>query len=204
MLLQLLVQSTSSFSFAAFNNVYSNVGYIILGLLILLLNHRRRNIHRAFEHNNETLIAEEKLGVPTQFGVYYATGMALMAIGAMSAAYHMCPSRRNYQFDTTFMYVLAGLCMYRLLKGGNPDITPKMHHTMFALATLILLVVIGGLYAPEQAGWPIYSTFSLIYLLVCVILAVEIYYRWTIASWLSVKAKFQQARCPPDHKVIHT
>ena len=89
--------------------------------------------------------------------------MALMAIGAMSAAYHMCPSRRNYQFgmvhllaievlnhspssspDTTFMYVLAGLCMYRLLKGRNPDITPKMHHTMFALATLILLVVIGG------------------------------------------------------------
>ena len=35
------LQITSSFSFAAFNNVYSNVGYIILGLLILLLNHRR-------------------------------------------------------------------------------------------------------------------------------------------------------------------
>eukprot|EP00731_Ephydatia_muelleri_P025874 Em0017g957a len=190
----------SSFTFAAFNNVFSNVGYVILGLLILLLNYRRRNIHRAFERHNETLTAEEKLGVPTHFGVYYASGMALVAIGAMSAAYHLCPSRRNYQFDTTFMYVLAGLGIYRLLKARNPDITPKMHQTMLSIAVLILLVVIGGLYAPEEAGWPMYAIFSFIYLLVCVIVTVEIYYRWTINNCRSLKTTLKQARYPPDHK----
>lgn len=46
--------------------------------------------------------------------------------------------------DTTFMYVLAGLGIYRLLKARNPDITPKMHQTMLSIAVLILLVVIGG------------------------------------------------------------
>ena len=44
-------------------------------------------------------------GIPQQFGIFYAMGVALMFEGVLSACYHICPTNENFQFDTTFMYL---------------------------------------------------------------------------------------------------
>ena len=89
-----------------------------------------------------------------------------MAEAFMSAAYHICPITTNYQFgrwtlteimerpyplflppfpspDTTYMFVLAGLGLYKLVENRCPDVVPGVHTLLLVLASIILLVVIG-------------------------------------------------------------
>ena len=70
-------------------------------------------------------------------------GLALVAEGFMSVAYHICPGKANYQFDTTFMFVLAGLGIFKLLEGRNPDKHPGFHKLLVLLAAMIVMVVVG-------------------------------------------------------------
>ncbi len=48
-------------------------------------------------------------GIPEQYGIFYAMGGALSMEGILSACYHICPTKVNFQFDTTFMYVISVL-----------------------------------------------------------------------------------------------
>uniref|UniRef100_A0A452T6P0 SID1 transmembrane family member 2 n=1 Tax=Ursus maritimus TaxID=29073 RepID=A0A452T6P0_URSMA len=92
---------------SAFNNILSNLGYILLGLLFLLIILQREiNHNRALLRND--LYALE-CGIPKHFGLFYAMGTALMMEGLLSACYHVCPNYTNFQFDTSFMYMIAGL-----------------------------------------------------------------------------------------------
>ncbi len=75
-------------------------------------------------------------------------GVALMAEALMSIAYHICPSNTNYQFDTTFMYVLAVLGLHKLLESRSPDVEPGLHKIMFTLAIIVLVAVVGVV-----SGW---------------------------------------------------
>ena len=42
-----------------------------------------------------------------------------------SAAYHVCPTPENFQFDTTFMYVLASLAFAKIYQFRHPDVAPN-------------------------------------------------------------------------------
>ena len=50
-----------------------------------------------------------KLDAFQQFGIYYAMGGALICQGALSICYHVCPSDKTLQFDTTFIYIICML-----------------------------------------------------------------------------------------------
>uniref|UniRef100_A0A452T7P7 SID1 transmembrane family member 2 n=1 Tax=Ursus maritimus TaxID=29073 RepID=A0A452T7P7_URSMA len=90
---------------SAFNNILSNLGYILLGLLFLLIILQREiNHNRALLRND--LYALE-CGIPKHFGLFYAMGTALMMEGLLSACYHVCPNYTNFQFDTSFMYMIV-------------------------------------------------------------------------------------------------
>jgi hypothetical protein len=97
---------------SAFNNVYSNIGYILLGILFILLVYRRQVLHE------RTLLTCDKnkpaCGIPQHFGVFYAMGIALSMEGILSGCYHVCPSFNNFQFDTAFMYMIGWLCMLKI------------------------------------------------------------------------------------------
>uniref|UniRef100_G3U4P0 SID1 transmembrane family member 2 n=1 Tax=Loxodonta africana TaxID=9785 RepID=G3U4P0_LOXAF len=83
---------------SAFNNILSNLGYILLGLLFLLIILQREiNHNRALLRND--LYALE-CGIPKHFGLFYAMGTALMMEGLLSACYHVCPNYTNFQFAT--------------------------------------------------------------------------------------------------------
>ena len=71
-------------------------------------------------HCGEMLVPEVKPGVHESsfvealkkrysFSIGYALAWALCFQGMFSALYHFCPSRFTFQFDTAFMFVIAGL-----------------------------------------------------------------------------------------------
>ena len=57
---------------------------------------------------------QEEFGVPCQYGLYFAMGLALSMEGVMSSSYHICPTNVTFQFDTTFMYLIAVLMFMKL------------------------------------------------------------------------------------------
>ena len=67
----------------------------------------------------------------------------MIAEGLMSTAYHICPGRTNYQFDTTFMYVMAALGIFKLIESRSPDLKPPLHQLLLVVACMILFVVVG-------------------------------------------------------------
>jgi hypothetical protein len=111
-----------------FNHIFSNVGYVFMGILFLcVVLYRHAKIP-----NNCT-------GIPTHYGVFYAMGIALTIEGLLSACYHICPSQSNYQFDTSFMYVMAVLCMIKLYQNRHPDVNATAYATFTVLGMAIFL-----------------------------------------------------------------
>ncbi|KAK0687683.1 SIDT2 protein, partial [Pygoscelis papua] len=81
---------------SAFNNILSNLGYVLLGLLFLLIILQREiNYNRALMRNDTHAL---ECGIPKHFGLFYAMGTALMMEGLLSACYHVCPNYTNFQF----------------------------------------------------------------------------------------------------------
>ena len=83
-------------------------------------------------------------------------GMGMMAQAVMSSAYHVCPTRDNFRFDSTFMYVLTGLGVHKLLQSRCPDKEPGLHEIMLILSAIVVSVVIGTV-----SGLCVWMCFSL-------------------------------------------
>uniref|UniRef100_A0A2K6UK09 SID1 transmembrane family member 2 n=1 Tax=Saimiri boliviensis boliviensis TaxID=39432 RepID=A0A2K6UK09_SAIBB len=165
---------------SAFNNILSNLGYILLGLLFLLIILQREiNHNRALLRND--LYALE-CGIPKHFGLFYAMGTALMMEGLLSACYHVCPNYTNFQFDTSFMYMIAGLCMLKLYQKRHPDINASAYSAYACLAIVIFFSVLGVVFGKgNTAFWII---FSIIHIIATLLLSTQLYYmgRWKLDS----------------------
>ncbi|XP_028931016.1 SID1 transmembrane family member 1 isoform X1 [Ornithorhynchus anatinus] len=156
---------------SAFNNILSNVGHVLLGLLFLLIVLRRDIWHRrALGAGN---IFATEYGVPKHFGLFYAMGVALMMEGLLSACYHVCPNYSNFQFDTSFMYMIAGLCMLKLYQTRHPDINANAYAAYASFAFIICLTVLGVFGKSNVWFWVI---FSAIHILASLALSTQIYY----------------------------
>lgn len=66
------------------------------------------------DHENSFVEALKKR---YSFSIGYALAWALCFQGMFSALYHFCPSRFTFQFDTAFMFVIAGLSVILLYNG---------------------------------------------------------------------------------------
>ncbi|KAM3830698.1 SID1 transmembrane family member 2 isoform 5-T5 [Vipera latastei] len=165
---------------SAFNNILSNLGYVLLGLLFLLII-LQREIHynRALLRNDFQAV---ECGIPKHFGLFYAMGTALMMEGLLSACYHVCPNYTNFQFDTSFMYMIAGLCMLKLYQKRHPDINASAYSAYAYLAVIIFFSVVGVVFGKgNTAFWVI---FSVIHILSTLLLSTQLYYmgRWKLDS----------------------
>ncbi|XP_043086319.1 SID1 transmembrane family member 2 isoform X4 [Puntigrus tetrazona] len=165
---------------SSFNNILSNLGYVLLGLLFLLIVLQRDILHnRALERNDSAAL---ECGIPKHFGLYYAMGTALMMEGLLSACYHVCPNYTNFQFDTSFMYMIAGLCMLKLYQKRHPDINASAYSAYACLAAVIFFSVLGVVFGKgNTAFWII---FSVIHILATMLLSTQLYYmgRWRLDS----------------------
>uniref|UniRef100_A0A803TVY0 SID1 transmembrane family member 2 n=1 Tax=Anolis carolinensis TaxID=28377 RepID=A0A803TVY0_ANOCA len=165
---------------SAFNNILSNLGYILLGLLFLLIILQREiNYNRALMRNDLQAV---ECGIPKHFGLFYAMGTALMMEGLLSACYHVCPNYTNFQFDTSFMYMIAGLCMLKLYQKRHPDINASAYSAYACLAIVIFFSVVGVVFGKgNMAFWIV---FSVIHILSTLLLSTQLYYmgRWKLDS----------------------
>ncbi|ESO93839.1 hypothetical protein LOTGIDRAFT_228601 [Lottia gigantea] len=150
---------------SSFNNVFSNIGYVLLGILFIIIARRR-----SFVRNNKEVA--KLYGIPQHFGLYYAMGLSLILEGVMSACYHVCPNNSNFQFDTSFMYIIACLNMLKIYQTRHPDINAKAHTTYLSMAFIIFIAVI-GVYYGTNIFWILYG---LVHMLVSLIISAQIYF----------------------------
>ncbi|XP_024433657.2 SID1 transmembrane family member 1 isoform X1 [Desmodus rotundus] len=165
---------------SAFNNILSNVGHVLLGLLFLLIVLRRDILHRRALEAKDLFAIE--YGIPKHFGLFYAMGIALMMEGVLSACYHICPNYSNFQFDTSFMYMIAGLCMLKLYQTRHPDINASAYAAYASFAFVITLTVLGVVFGKNDVWF--WLIFSVIHILASLALSTQIYYmgRFKIAD----------------------
>ncbi|XP_061774947.1 SID1 transmembrane family member 2 isoform X2 [Nerophis ophidion] len=165
---------------SAFNNILSNLGYVMLGLLFLLIVLKRDIVHnRALSCNDVNAL---ECGIPKHFGLFYAMGTALMMEGLLSACYHVCPNYTNFQFDTSFMYMIAGLCMLKLYQKRHPDINASAYTAYACLAGVIFFSVLGVVFG--RGNTVFWIVFSVIHILATLLLSTQLYYmgRWRLDS----------------------
>ncbi|XP_033223305.1 SID1 transmembrane family member 1-like [Belonocnema kinseyi] len=154
-----------------FNHVYSNFGYVLLGLLFIFLTYTR-------EKSNVDVTKNKSYGIPQHYGLFYAMGIALMMEGVLSGSYHVCPNHSNFQFDTSFMYIISVLCMVKIYQNRHPDINARAPVTFGVLALIIFLGLVGVL----DGSVLYWILFTIIHLVVCLILTAQVYYmgRWKL------------------------
>ena len=104
------VPGVAPFRIYAFNNVVSNLGYVMVGVLFIIIVRTREVRLQRMTVDANKVSPEDSEGIPPNFGLFYAIGLGLIGEGVFSATYHTCPSSTNFQFDTTFMYVPRQLC----------------------------------------------------------------------------------------------
>ncbi|XP_055116153.2 SID1 transmembrane family member 1 isoform X3 [Symphalangus syndactylus] len=157
---------------SAFNNILSNLGHVLLGLLFLLIVLRRDILHRRALEAKDIFAVE--YGIPKHFGLFYAMGIALMMEGVLSACYHVCPNYSNFQFDTSFMYMIAGLCMLKLYQTRHPDINASAYSAYASFAVVIMVTVLGVVFGKNDVWF--WVIFSAIHVLASLALSTQIYY----------------------------
>ncbi|XP_055965254.1 SID1 transmembrane family member 1 isoform X1 [Sorex fumeus] len=157
---------------SAFNNILSNLGHVLLGFLFLLIVLRRDILHRRALEAKDIFAME--YGIPKHFGLFYAMGIALIMEGVLSACYHVCPNYSNFQFDTSFMYMIAGLCMLKLYQTRHPDINASAYAAYASFAVVITLTVLGVVFGKNDLWF--WIIFSAIHILASLAISTQIYY----------------------------
>ena len=94
-----------------FNLMISNLAYMIHGLILAIsVMYMEAKLFSRFRNSND---------LPPQyaFSMGYAFAWALFFEGCFSLVYHLCPTKLTFQFDTGFMFVIAGLIVVLLYNG---------------------------------------------------------------------------------------
>lgn len=142
-----------------FNNIFSNTGYVLLGILFLLIvKHRDTKYQAAVK--DKPIIAKQ-YGLPQHNGIYYAVGISLCMEGLLSASYHVCPTGYNFQFDSTFMYLMSGLLMLKIYQLRHPDVNPHAYTSYIFLSLIVIMEVI-GVYVNNIYFWTIFGMFYIV------------------------------------------
>ncbi|XP_017769438.1 PREDICTED: SID1 transmembrane family member 1-like [Nicrophorus vespilloides] len=150
------------FYFTDFNHIFSNVGYVIFGILFIAVTFFRSRKTRNYRN----------CGVPKLYGMYYAMGFALICEGFLSGCYHICPNQSNFQFDTSFMYIMAVLISVKLYQNRHPDINASAYGTFSIVGVAVLIAMFGILYNSVI----VMVIFVIFYISLCLFLSFKIYF----------------------------
>uniref|UniRef100_A0A1I7Y4N4 SID1 transmembrane family member 1 n=2 Tax=Steinernema glaseri TaxID=37863 RepID=A0A1I7Y4N4_9BILA len=163
------------FGLFSFNSIFSNIGYVLLGALLIILVKEQQYRYDA-QMSMLRARFDTAYGVPQHNGLMYAIGIAIMMEGVMSASYHICPSQSNYQFDTSFMYIIGALGMLRIYQIRHPDVNASAH-VSFAVMAVFIFLAMCGVYLNDLPFWIV---FAVTYFLVMLNVSIQFYYkgRW--------------------------
>lgn len=125
-----------------YGNVFSNIGYAFLGIFFSAIVAFRRRRYQLYKQN-VVVGANRKYGIPEQFGIFVALGLALTLEGILSAAYHICPTKRSFQFDTTFMFFISILLFLKIYQFRHPNVIQTARTIFLLLATALIFETLG-------------------------------------------------------------
>ena len=118
---------------------------------------------RIARYENDEISIEflNRRGIPEQYGIFYAMGGATIFETLLTTCYHVCPAHESFQFDTTFMYILAVLIFVKFYQFRHPDITADAYF-VFLIIGLSLIMETISYYSPPGYYLPIFVAMYLI------------------------------------------
>ena len=156
--------ATHIWNLHAFNNVWSNSGFVLLGVLfIIIVITRYRNSRQA------------ETGVDRYLGLELAMGLSMITEGLMSALYHACPNAGNYKYDTLFMFVSLLLIMLQLYTSRHAHSNLSSHTFILLIGVFICLSILEALES-SQLLYCIRSIYILFVIITTLTLFVNIYH----------------------------
>ena len=115
-----------------FNHIFSNLGYGVLGLIFMWV---------VYKKESSCKLLNKTKGIPRQYSLFYSMGLSLMGVGVMSSCYHVCPTNVTFQFDTTYMYMLAFFMFLKIYQNRHPDLVCSAFKGFLFLAICLGLEV---------------------------------------------------------------
>ena len=149
-----------------FNLMISNLTYMIHGLILAIsVMYMEAKLFSRFRNSND---------LPPQyaFSMGYAFAWALFFEGCFSLVYHLCPTKLTFQFDTGFMFVIAGLIVVLLYNGiemkensGERGFVDAANFFLYFLVPLYIFNYFGTLSHSETelVNAPAFFTFVVIW-----------------------------------------
>ena len=109
----------SHFADIPLNLMISNLAYMIHGLILAIsVMYMEAKLFSCYRNHNN-------LPPKHAFSLGYSFAWALFFEGCFSLVYHLCPSKLTFQFDTGFMFVIAGLIVVLLYNGIEMKENPR-------------------------------------------------------------------------------
>ena len=149
-----------------FNSMISNLAYMIHGLILAIsVMYMEAKLYSRFRNSND-------LPPKHAFSMGYAFAWALFFEGCFSLVYHLCPSKLTFQFDTGFMFVIAGLIVVLLYNGiemkensGERGFVDAANFFLYFLVPLYIFNYFGTLSHSETelVNAPAFFTFVVIW-----------------------------------------
>lgn len=149
----------------AFNAIISNILYIIYGVIFLII------VKLTDRYSNQNA---KHLDLKKTPYLYYSIGISLIFEGICSATYHICPTKLNFQFDTTFMFI-GGILMYITIyskRHEEPD--PMKIYSFLCFLIFVNILPLAGLTTDfEQYFW---GSIFVVLAYIMINVSVHIYY----------------------------
>ena len=145
-----------------FNLMISNLAYMIHGLILAI----------SVMYMEAKLFSRQTDPPKHAFSMGYAFAWALFFEGCFSLVYHLCPSKLTFQFDTGFMFVIAGLIVVLLYNGiemkensGERGFVDAANFFLYFLVPLYIFNYFGTLShsQTELVNAPAFFTFVVIW-----------------------------------------
>ena len=150
-------------SIEAFNNIISNILYIVLALLFMLTVRFSRK-------------ADDGCGIHRDHSIYYSMGICLCFVGIFSGLYHVCPSPLNFQFDTLFMYISGAIMFIAIYYKRHVDKIPSAFRTYCMLAGVYYLSTISLIRYRTGAGMALWVIADILIIYILLHGSINIYY----------------------------
>ena len=149
-----------------FNLMISNLAYMIHGLILAIsVMYMEAKLFSRYRNSND-------LPPKHAFSMGYAFAWALFFEGCFSLVYHLCPTKLTFQFDTGFMFVIAGLIAVLLYNGiemkensGERGFVDAANFFLYFLVPLYIFNYFGTLSHSETelVNAPAFFTFVVIW-----------------------------------------
>ena len=123
------------------NNFISNAMYIVLGI-VYLITVKLKSIN-----------SDIKDMVLFNKSLYYCLGFCLIFEGIASSLYHICPSKLNLQFDTTFMFIGIVMSYLALYNNRHIGLICDAFKFYFILFLVMILNIVSLVKKTNSTHW---------------------------------------------------